>query len=56
MRELRIPTRNTNPIHNDVPENTTFLLFDQPSGEANTTGTLINKINEIAIKQLIGKQ
>ena len=49
MRELRIPTRNTNPIHNDVPENTTFLLLDQPSGEANTTGTLINKINEIAI-------
>ena len=49
MRELRIPTRNTNPIHNDVPENRTFLLFDQPSGEANTTGTLINKINEIAI-------
>ena len=49
MRELRIPTRKTNPIHNDVPENTTFLLFDHPSGEANTTGTLINKINEIAI-------
>ena len=49
MRELRIPTRNTNAIHNDVPENTTFLLLDQPSGEANTTGTLINKINEIAI-------
>ncbi|KAK7297214.1 hypothetical protein VNO77_48780 [Canavalia gladiata] len=49
MRELRIPTRNTNPIHNDVPENTTFLLLDQPSGEANTTGTLINKINEVAI-------
>ena len=24
MRELRIPTRNTNPIHNDVLENTTF--------------------------------
>jgi hypothetical protein len=49
MRELRIPTRKTNPIHNDVPENTTFLLPDQPSGEANTTGTLINKINEVAI-------
>lgn len=49
MRELRIPTRNTNPIHNDVPENTTFLLFDQPSGEANTTGTLINKMDEVAI-------
>ena len=49
MSELRIPTRNTNPIHNDVPENKTFLLLDQPSGEANTTGTLINKIDEVAI-------
>ena len=49
MREFRIPTRKTNPIHNDVPENTTFLLPDQPSGEANTTGTLISKINEVAI-------
>lgn len=49
MRELRIPTRKTNPIHNDVPENTIFLLLDQPSGEANTTGTLINKIDEVAI-------
>jgi hypothetical protein len=49
MRELRIPTRKTNPIHNDVPENTTFLLLDQPSGEANTTGTPINKMDEVAI-------
>jgi hypothetical protein len=49
MRELRIATRKTNPIHNDVPENTTFLLLDQPSEEANTTGTLINKIDEVAI-------
>jgi len=49
MRELRIPTRKTNPIHKDVPENTIFLLLDQPSGEANTTGTLINKIDEVAI-------
>ena len=49
MRELRIPTRKTNPIHNDVPENTTFLLLDQPSGEANTTGTPISKIDEVAI-------
>lgn len=49
MRELRIPTRKTNPTHNDVPENTTFLLFDQPSGEEKTMGTLINKINEVAI-------
>lgn len=49
MRELRIPTKNTNATHRDVPENTTFLLLDQPSGEANTTGTLINKIDEVAI-------
>lgn len=49
MRELRIPTRKTNPIHNDVPENTTFLLLDQPSGEEKTTGTLISKIDEVAI-------
>lgn len=49
MRELRIATRKTNPIHNDVPENTTFLLLDQPSEEANTTGTLISKIDEVAI-------
>ena len=47
MIELRIPTKKTNTIHNEVPENTTFLLLDQPSGEANTTGTLINKIDEI---------
>ncbi|KAH0446950.1 hypothetical protein IEQ34_024220 [Dendrobium chrysotoxum] len=26
-----------------------FLLLDQPSEEANTTGTLISKINEVAI-------
>lgn len=49
MRELRIATKKTSPIHNDVPENTTFLLLDQPSEEANTTGTLINKIDEVAI-------
>lgn len=49
MRELRIPTRKTNPIHNDVPENKKFLLLDQPSGDANTTGTLISKIDEVAI-------
>lgn len=49
MREFRIATKKTNPIHNDVPENTTFLLFDQPSGEANTRGTLITKTEEVAI-------
>lgn len=49
MIEFRIPTRNTNPIHKEVPENTTFFLLDQPSGEANTKGTLINKIDEVAI-------
>ena len=48
MREFRIATRKTSPIHNDVPENTTFLLFDQPSGEANTRGTLITKTEDKA--------
>ena len=49
MRELRIATKKTNPIHNDVPENRTFLLLDQPSEEANTRGTLISKTDEVAI-------
>ena len=49
MREFRIATKKTNPIHNDVPENITFLLLDQPSEEANTRGTLINKTDEVAI-------
>jgi len=49
VRELRIPTRNTNPIHNDTGKYRTFLLFDQPSEEANTKSTLNNKINEITI-------
>ena len=59
MRELGMPTKKTNPIHNDLPENTTFflskkkkktfLLFDQSSGEANTTVTLISKIDEVTI-------
>jgi hypothetical protein len=49
MREFKIATKKTNPIHNDVPENTTFLLLDQPSEEANARGTLINKTDEVAI-------
>ncbi len=49
MKELRIPTRKTNPIHNEAHENMTFLLLDQPSGEASTTGTPIIRRNEIAI-------
>jgi hypothetical protein len=49
IREFRIATRKTNPIHNDVPEKTIFLLLDQPSEEANTTGTLINRMDEVAI-------
>uniref|UniRef100_A0A453EJU2 Uncharacterized protein n=2 Tax=Aegilops tauschii subsp. strangulata TaxID=200361 RepID=A0A453EJU2_AEGTS len=31
------------------PGNTTFLLFGQPSGDANTRGTLITKTEEVAI-------
>ena len=38
MRELSIPTKKTNPIHNDVLKNAIFLLLDQSSGEANTMG------------------
>ncbi|GLS47141.1 hypothetical protein GCM10007887_43380 [Methylobacterium haplocladii] len=49
MRELRIATKKTNPNHKDVPENITFLLVDQLSEFAKTTGTLINKIDEVAI-------
>jgi hypothetical protein len=49
MKELRIPTRKTNPIHNEELENTTFLLLDQPLGEASTTCTPIIRRNEIAI-------
>jgi hypothetical protein len=49
MKELRIPTERTDSIHNDTPENTTFLLLDQPLGEASATGTPITSKNEIAI-------
>lgn len=49
INELRTPTKKTNPTHKEAPENTTFLLLDQPSGEASTTGTPITKRNEIAI-------
>jgi hypothetical protein len=33
---ILMATKKTNPIHNDAPKNTMYLLFDQPSGEANT--------------------
>lgn len=49
IKELSIPTRKTNPIHKEAPENTIFLLLDQPSGEARTTGTPITSRNEVAI-------
>jgi hypothetical protein len=49
MKELRILTRKTNPIHNEAPKNTAFLLLDQPSGEVSTTCTQITRRNEIAI-------
>lgn len=50
-----LPTRKTNPIHNDVPE-ATFLLLDQPSREANSTGTLISKIDELGTKFPLNQQ
>jgi hypothetical protein len=49
MKELIIPTRKTNPIHNEAPANMTFLLFDQPLGEASTISTPITRRNEITI-------
>lgn len=49
MREFKMATKKTNPTHNDVPENTTFLLLDQPSEEENIRGTLISKTDEVAI-------
>lgn len=51
-----LPTRKTNPIHNDVAENATFLLLDQPSREANTTATLISKIDELGTKFPLNQQ
>ena len=38
MRELSIPSKKANPIHNDVLKNTIFFLLDQSLGEANTMG------------------
>lgn len=49
MKEFRMPTKKTDPIHNDTPENSTFLLLDQPLGEASATGTPITSRIEIAI-------
>lgn len=46
---MGIPTKETDPIHNDAPEKTTFLLLDQPSGDANATGTPTTSKNEMAI-------
>ena len=49
---MRTPTKETNPIHNNVSENTTvFLLSNQPWGEANTTNTLTSKIDEVTINE-----
>ena len=36
MRELSIPTRETNPIHNDVLENTIILHIDQSKRDSTT--------------------
>lgn len=45
-----MPTKNTKPIHKEAPEKTVFLLVDQPSGDASTTGTPITKRKERIIK------
>lgn len=49
MKELGIPTEKTDPIHNEAPEKTIFLLLDQLPGDANATGTPTTSKNEIAI-------
>jgi hypothetical protein len=46
IKEFKMPTRNTKPIHREAPEKTVFLLVDQPSGDASTTGTPITKRKE----------
>jgi hypothetical protein len=46
---LGIPTKKTNPIHNEAPENTKFLLLDQPSGDASATGTPTTSKNDMVI-------
>jgi hypothetical protein len=49
INEFKMPTRNTKPIHREAPEKTVFLLVDQPSGEASTTGTPTTNKKERAI-------
>ena len=49
MKEFGIPTKETDPIHNEAPEKTIFLLLDQPPGDANATGTPTTSRNEMAI-------
>lgn len=49
MKELSIPTEETDPTHNEAPEKTIFLLLDQPPGDANATGTPTTSRNEMAI-------
>jgi hypothetical protein len=44
------------PMHNDVPKNRTFLLPDQPLGEANATRRLISKIKEVAFNAKIANR
>ena len=50
MREFRIATSKSSPIHNDVLESTTLVLFDQPSVEANTSGTQANTRGKLITK------
>lgn len=49
IKEFKIPTKNTKPIHKEAPEKTAFLLVDHPSGEARTTGTPITNKKERTI-------
>lgn len=49
-KEFKTPTKNTSKNHKPVPEKTIFLDEDQPSGEANKTGTPTTKAKDKAIK------
>ncbi|KAH7372459.1 hypothetical protein KP509_17G005400 [Ceratopteris richardii] len=48
MEKIKESCEVTNPIHNEAPEKTIFLLLDHPSGDANTTGTPTTNRNDVA--------
>ena len=50
-KEFRIPVTITRRNQIPVPESTKFLFWDQPSGEAKATGTLITNRKDRMIKE-----